>query len=469
MGSDGGAEQSDDIARLEKRLLEPEIQRFIQENSSCLSTEAIGILQGMPPSEQRRVLVGGPLRTKDDPIQVIRTRAEQECPGQLSGKHDEMLQAGTSGANAAKPEGAVIAYDADGVLQISQLVRKATEEEVQLFLHVNRSFMDQTAVEEFMAMNGKDQKRVIDEGDLFECKDAASVLMARVKKAKELESKLEAMIRNRGKAKKKPPKEKTPPPTAEEARKNQDSFIQAAASLAEVPVNQRRCLPVAKDTPEPEEKPVLVGTVKGVGGVVEILKQKYNCKRGDRLRVVGDAGGPAGIWKLESEKSVPKTQLNQGWKWVLGTSEPQKEPKPKAAAQTSDKVEDRETGGRNGSQVENKNRSKSKAGSPSRSRSSNRRGMAEKCRKAKQCASSRSPSSSSSSSRSPRRGRAGKRRRSSSASRRQSESRGQGQEMNSRRRMDKVGSKSRRAGRRRPSRTRSSSRRSSRSMRRHRR
>eukprot|EP00913_Durusdinium_trenchii_P020735 g19475.t1 len=38
-----------------------------------------------------------------------------------------------------------------------------------------------------------------------------------------------------------------------------------------------------------------------------ILKTKYDCLKGERYRVVGDRGGPAGMWRLDGGKTIPKT------------------------------------------------------------------------------------------------------------------------------------------------------------------
>merc|ERR1712080_213691 len=87
----------------------------------------------------------------------------------------------------------------------------------------------------------------------------------------------------------------------------------------EVPTEQRRCGGYSSSNTHTSTAS-LVGNVKGVGGVVEILKAKYGCSKGQRLRVLGDIGGPAGMWKLEDDKTVPKPHLKEGgWRWVMET------------------------------------------------------------------------------------------------------------------------------------------------------
>jgi len=67
----------------------------------------------------------------------------------------------------------------------------------------------------------------------------------------------------------------------------------------------------------------LVGDTQGIGGVVEMLKNKYACSKGDRYRVVGEATKASPLWILDgeaskgSQKIVPKTHENKGWKWVM--------------------------------------------------------------------------------------------------------------------------------------------------------
>jgi len=56
------------------------------------------------------------------------------------------------------------------------------------------------------------------------------------------------------------------------------------------------------------------GNFEGVGGVVEIARASYGCRRGDRLQVVGESRK---LWKLMGKKTIPKEHEGTGWAWVL--------------------------------------------------------------------------------------------------------------------------------------------------------
>jgi len=66
-----------------------------------------------------------------------------------------------------------------------------------------------------------------------------------------------------------------------------------------------------------EEERSEAAKIRGVGGVIEILEDKYGCRKGQQLRVVGEKGG---CWTLQhkskSGKQVDKGHLGWGWKWV---------------------------------------------------------------------------------------------------------------------------------------------------------
>lgn len=77
-----------------------------------------------------------------------------------------------------------------------------------------------------------------------------------------------------------------------------------------------------------------VDAFSGVDGVVEILKHKYECRKGERYRVIGERGGPgAGHWRLEKGKTIPKTHVKEGgWRWVLEEPEEETVVKPPPVA-----------------------------------------------------------------------------------------------------------------------------------------
>merc|ERR1719284_1339021 len=76
--------------------------------------------------------------------------------------------------------------------------------------------------------------------------------------------------------------------------------------------------PPPRITYDEEPSGPLVGEDRGVGGVVEILKPKYGCGKGQRLKVIGETGS---LLQFEGGKTAPKNQEDKGWKWVLREEE----------------------------------------------------------------------------------------------------------------------------------------------------
>lgn len=61
---------------------------------------------------------------------------------------------------------------------------------------------------------------------------------------------------------------------------------------------------------------------KGVGGVVELLRTKYACNKGDRYLVVGETSNAPELWLLDDGvRVVPKVHENKGWAWVAGDAQ----------------------------------------------------------------------------------------------------------------------------------------------------
>eukprot|EP00746_Dinoflagellata_sp_MGD_P131515 gnl/MRDRNA2_/MRDRNA2_65295_c0_seq2.p1 gnl/MRDRNA2_/MRDRNA2_65295_c0~~gnl/MRDRNA2_/MRDRNA2_65295_c0_seq2.p1 ORF type:complete len:302 (-),score=71.49 gnl/MRDRNA2_/MRDRNA2_65295_c0_seq2:173-946(-) len=54
--------------------------------------------------------------------------------------------------------------------------------------------------------------------------------------------------------------------------------------------------------------------VRGVGGTIEIVKQKYGGVPGQRFKVIGETGV---AWQLKQGITVPKSLANEGWKWIV--------------------------------------------------------------------------------------------------------------------------------------------------------
>ena len=114
----------------------------------------------------------------------------------------------------------------------------------------------------------------------------------------------------------------TPKRSRRRSRSRSDPLKQqrkAEAAEEEEAANQEEA---AAALAAPSAEP-LVGDTQGIGGVVEMLKNKYACSKGDRYRVVGEATQASPLWILDgeaskgSQKIVPKTHENKGWKWVM--------------------------------------------------------------------------------------------------------------------------------------------------------
>eukprot|EP00913_Durusdinium_trenchii_P019802 g18614.t1 len=143
-------------------------------------------------------------------------------------------------------------------------------------------------------MSATDQFRVIFDGPMKESRDPVEILYGRVKRFLDMELQLRAMSKRSNhdaeKAKKQP------------SAKMQDDWDSWDPSR-----------------PREATKPkILEGSVKGVGGVIEAMQKKYAMVKGERLRVVNETKD---LWKLEGEKTVPKCQMNTGWKWVVKGAE----------------------------------------------------------------------------------------------------------------------------------------------------
>jgi len=75
---------------------------------------------------------------------------------------------------------------------------------------------------------------------------------------------------------------------------------------------------------------------RGIGGMIEALRSKYGLEKGGQYLVVGESGGPGGLWKLEGGRTVPKTHLKEGgWRWVCDALQDDKK-KRKLNAQDGD-------------------------------------------------------------------------------------------------------------------------------------
>lgn len=82
--------------------------------------------------------------------------------------------------------------------------------------------------------------------------------------------------------------------------------------------------------------------VIGIGGTIMILRAKYDCARGEKLRCIGEKKD---IWQFEGKKSAPKNHEGQGYRWLLDGEDagPEKEeeaPKSGSKKRKDDKNRD---------------------------------------------------------------------------------------------------------------------------------
>mmetsp|Transcript_77496 Transcript_77496/g.230864 ORF Transcript_77496/g.230864 Transcript_77496/m.230864 type:complete len:359 (-) Transcript_77496:116-1192(-) len=224
--------------------------------------------------------------------------------------------------------------DEKKMLRTAQLVRQATPEEVEAWLTASSTHMSEKAKTAFLAMTPENQYRVMYEGVLTESKDSTEILYARVQRFMDMESQLKKLANateaRAAEAANRKPKEK----------KISDLAVAIGKALVstdlpeEVPESERRCTPVAtQPAAEPKKAAPLVGGRKGVGGIIEALQKKYGMQRGERARVVAETKE---LWKLQGEKTVPKTHCSQGWKWVLQGGDEAAKKKAEAKAKAAD-------------------------------------------------------------------------------------------------------------------------------------
>lgn len=226
------------------------------------------------------------------------------------------------------------------LLRNSKLVRPATGDEVEAFLVASGAHMSVQAKTAFYAMNPENQYRVMYEGPLTDCSDSTEILYARVQRFMDMENQLKKLANADTTAKEaKKPKQKK---TSELAMAIGRALV-STVPPEEVPEGERRfAAPAAGGPPrmEPKAAAPLEGSIKGVGGVIEALQKKYSMQKGERLRVIAETKE---LWKLEGEKTVPKTQCNQGWKWVLKGVEEAAEREAAERLRKKREAEDRRT------------------------------------------------------------------------------------------------------------------------------
>eukprot|EP00933_Yihiella_yeosuensis_P020898 TRINITY_DN16668_c0_g3_i1.p1 TRINITY_DN16668_c0_g3~~TRINITY_DN16668_c0_g3_i1.p1 ORF type:complete len:473 (-),score=113.69 TRINITY_DN16668_c0_g3_i1:110-1528(-) len=287
-----------------------EVEDFISANNQVLNDEARAIFRNMSSDDQRRVMAEGPMEMYLDALVMFRVRA-------TSGKNRELELAAKKCADSRDFED------------------QASLQQVADFISDNQEYLDEVAQREFKAMSPEDQWRIIQEGPVKMHMDPVFVINHRVERSKDLCDSVTSLFASKRTENEKLSKAKAKAKPIFDPRLSahvQD--FMATCIPGAVPAAQMRCGGFANAAVD-DDKPPPVGKVKGIDGVVEILKNKYSCQKGQRFKVIGETGGPAGNWRLEEGKTVPKLHWKEGgWKWVLETEEavPEvKKPKAKAA------------------------------------------------------------------------------------------------------------------------------------------
>jgi len=84
------------------------------------------------------------------------------------------------------------------------------------------------------------------------------------------------------------------------------------------------------------------GGGRGIGGMIEALRSKYGLEKGGQYLVVGESGGPGGLWKLEGGRTVPKPHLKEGgWRWVCDAIKEDEKKRDKRKVQDGEAKKDK--------------------------------------------------------------------------------------------------------------------------------
>lgn len=206
-------------------------------------------------------------------------------------------------------------YQDDRTLLQHYVARNATPEEADLFIEKNCDFISEKAKRAFLDMSPQDQCRVIQMGPMRPCDNSVEVLYARLKESAEMERQVRTMMPALGASRVKAAMTRNKPSTGIVAAIAQQL---SNPKYDEVPEEQRRCAGKAVDNMEPlldvKATGSLAGTSQGVGGVIESMGKKYSMQKGERARVIRETRE---LWVVEGDRSVPKTQKNIGWKWIV--------------------------------------------------------------------------------------------------------------------------------------------------------
>eukprot|EP00931_Biecheleriopsis_adriatica_P004792 TRINITY_DN106410_c0_g1_i1.p1 TRINITY_DN106410_c0_g1~~TRINITY_DN106410_c0_g1_i1.p1 ORF type:complete len:563 (+),score=172.19 TRINITY_DN106410_c0_g1_i1:74-1762(+) len=289
------------------QIPEEEMMDFLDENACVLNDKAIMLFRQMDGDNQRRVVNAGQLTVFSNAMEMYKYRVE-ECL-------DKEKEVATKKGGEYVP-------------------RQAEEWEVEKWCRDNKEFIDQEAIKHLDMFSKADQWRIISEGPAQEHMDPVYQIKSRAKRSKELAQTVGAMFAMRrdlvNREADKKAKAENRPLFKKELAGTVQEFFNRVVPGCEVDASQMRCGGAAVQHEVEEDRSKLTGKVKGIDGVVEILKKKYECEKGQRFRVIGELGGPAGIWKLELGKTIPKTHVKEGgWRWVMEVAEVEKKEKPK--------------------------------------------------------------------------------------------------------------------------------------------
>lgn len=275
-----------------------EIDDFFRLNSEMLNTQARELFTNMGAEDQRRVLNSGPLNIFREPMEMFKFRVS------INKEREKEIADRKGGEFVAK---------------------EAAEYEVKDWVKANKSYLGEEGPKHLDMFGPADQWRIISEGPASENMDPVHVIQTRAKRSRELANTVSVMFAQRREQANSSAEAKAAakPLFKPELADTVQAFFNRVVGC-EVPDTQRRTGGFGVQHVLEEDKSTLVGKVKGVEGVVEILKNKYDCLKGERYRVVGERGGPAGMWRLEGGKTIPKTHVKEGgWRWVLEEPEPE--------------------------------------------------------------------------------------------------------------------------------------------------
>lgn len=279
------------------QIPQKDVDEFFRKETE-LNTEAKELFSRMGAEDQRRVLNSGPLNIFRDPMEMYKFRVA------ISRDREKEIADRKGGEFVAK---------------------EAAEYEVTDWVKSNKSYIGEDGAKQLDMFGPADQWRIISEGPASENMDPTYIIQTRAKRSRELADTVSVMFaQRREQANESVQAKAAAKPLFNPALADTVQAFFTRVVGCEVPDAQRRTGGFGVQHVLEEDRSKLVGTVKGIDGVVEILKTKYDCLKGERYRVVGDRGGPAGMWRLDGGKTIPKTHVKEGgWKWVLEEPEPE--------------------------------------------------------------------------------------------------------------------------------------------------